>query len=59
MGQDAAHPHSPPGRVLPWPVGIAPVRDRQDCDDPRLVIDGVESTVITAPGLQDGLERYV
>jgi len=42
--------HSSPGRVLSWPVGVAPVRDRQDCDDPRPVIDGIKRAVLTAPG---------
>ena len=27
---------------LSWPVGVTPVRDRQDCDDPGGVIDGVK-----------------
>jgi hypothetical protein len=49
-GYGSALAHSPPGRVLSRPVGIAPVRDRQDCDDPGRVIDGIESTVLTAPG---------
>jgi hypothetical protein len=44
---------------LSWPVGVAPVRDRQDRDDPRPVINGIQSTVIAAPGGQDFLERRV
>jgi hypothetical protein len=35
------------------------VRDRQDCDDPRPVIDGIQSTVMTAPGRQDVFEGHV
>jgi len=55
----AALSRGPPGRGLPWPVGIAPVRDRQDRDDPRPVINGVQSPVSTAPDGQDFLERRV
>lgn len=48
-----------PGRGLSWPVGVAPVCDRQDGDDPRPVIYGVQGTVIAAPGGQDVLEGRV
>jgi hypothetical protein len=34
-GYGSASAHSPPGRVLSGPVGIAPVRDRHECDDPQ------------------------
>jgi hypothetical protein len=45
--------------LLSRAVGVAPVRDRQDCDDPRPVIDGIQSTVMTAPGRQDVFEGHV
>jgi len=50
---------SSPQRGLSWPIGVAPVCDRQDGDDPRPVIYGVQGTVIAAPGGQDFLERLV
>lgn len=39
--------------------GSVAVRDRQDRDDTCPVINGVQSTVIAAPGGQDFLERRV
>jgi hypothetical protein len=42
-----------------WTVSVAPAGYRQDGDDPRMVIDGVQGTVATAPGGQHILEGRI
>jgi hypothetical protein len=42
-----------------WTVGIAPVGDRQDRNDPGPVIDGVQGTVVTTAGGQDGFKGRI
>ena len=59
MPQSGDTPAGLHGRGLSRPAGVAPVRDRQDCDDPRPVTGGVKSTVTTAPGGQDVLAGRV
>jgi hypothetical protein len=42
-----------------WTVGVAPVGYRQDGDDPRVVIDGVQGAVVTTAGGQDRLKGRI